>query len=56
MSAAISDLKAFEPGVFIKINDVMTGVRKLVRVRQVMPVTGAQRPLVDSRAAKLLER
>jgi hypothetical protein len=34
MSAAVSDLKAFEPGVFIKINDVMTGVRKLARVSE----------------------
>lgn len=34
MSAAVSDLKAFEPGVFIEINDVMTGVRKLARVSE----------------------
>jgi hypothetical protein len=32
MSAAVSDLKAFEPGAFITITDVMTGVRKLARV------------------------
>ena len=34
MSAPVSDLKSFEPGVFIKINDVMTGVRKLARVSE----------------------
>ena len=34
MSAAVSDLKAFDPGVFITINDVMTGVRKLARVSE----------------------
>lgn len=31
---AVSDLKAFEPGVFIRINDVMTGIRKLARVTE----------------------
>jgi hypothetical protein len=34
MGAAVSDLKAFEPGVFIEISDVMTGVRKLARVSE----------------------
>ncbi|RRS01197.1 hypothetical protein EIP75_21725 [Aquabacterium soli] len=32
MSNDIADLTAFEPGVFILLNDVMTGVRKLARV------------------------
>ena len=34
MNPAVSDLKNFEPGVFIQINDVMTGVRKLARVSE----------------------
>jgi hypothetical protein len=34
MSKAVSDLQNFEPGVFILIDDVMTGVRKLARVTE----------------------
>jgi hypothetical protein len=34
MTTAVSDLQHFEPGVFILINDVMTGVRKLARVTE----------------------
>lgn len=34
MNAAVSDLRAFEPGVFITIDDVMTGIRKLARVSE----------------------
>ncbi len=32
--SAVSDLAAFEPGVFITINDVWTGIRKLARVSE----------------------
>jgi hypothetical protein len=32
--SAVSDLTAFEPGVFITINDVWTGIRKLARVSE----------------------
>jgi hypothetical protein len=32
MSTDIAALKEFEPGVYIRINDVMTGIRKLARV------------------------
>lgn len=32
MSNDIAALKEFEPGVYIRINDVMTGIRKLARV------------------------
>jgi hypothetical protein len=32
MSNDTSTLKYFEPGVYIRINDVMTGIRKLARV------------------------
>ena len=34
MSTDTAALKDFEPGVFIRINDVMTGVRKLARVTE----------------------
>lgn len=32
MSTDTAALKEFEPGVYIRINDVMTGIRKLARV------------------------
>ncbi|RZI60579.1 MAG: hypothetical protein EOP14_00445 [Pseudomonas sp.] len=32
MSKDVSALTSFEPGVFIRLNDVMTGIRKLARV------------------------
>ena len=34
MTNQISKLQDFEPGVFILINDVMTGIRKLARVTE----------------------
>ncbi len=34
MESNAIQIKAFEPGVFITINDVMTGVRKLARVTE----------------------
>lgn len=34
MSNDITALTSFEPGVFIRLNDVMTGVRKLARVTE----------------------
>ena len=34
MSTKISDLMHFEPGVLIRIDDVMTGARKLARVTE----------------------
>lgn len=34
MSNDTASLKDFEPGVFIRINDVMTGLRKLARVTE----------------------
>lgn len=34
MNPAVSDLQHFEPGVFILISDVMTGIRKLARVTE----------------------
>lgn len=34
MSNDTAALKAFEPGIFIRINDVMTGIRKLARVTE----------------------
>jgi hypothetical protein len=34
MSNDTAALKDFEPGVFIRLNDVMTGVRKLARVTE----------------------
>jgi hypothetical protein len=34
MSTDTAALKDFEPGVFIRINDVMTGIRKLARVTE----------------------
>nr|BDH38344.1 hypothetical protein AVHM3334_23095 [Acidovorax sp. SUPP3334] len=32
MSNEAAELKEFEPGIYIRINDVMTGIRKLARV------------------------
>ena len=32
MESDVVKIKAFEPGVFITLNDVMTGIRKLARV------------------------
>ena len=34
MTAEIAALTEFEPGVYIRLNDVMTGVRKLARVTE----------------------
>lgn len=34
MSQDVAALKDFEPGVYIRINDVMTGIRKLARVTE----------------------